>query len=99
MTIDDGLAKVAAQLDEVLAQRWHDLALQLIADGADPNDRGDLDAGPPPGELSPGESWHRVTFDEVLQRQRDLDLQWRDETLARLRGELIDWLTTDGGPE
>ncbi len=92
MTIDDGLAKVAAHIDKYLEQRWDAMALQMIAGGADPADRGDISAGPPPGELSPGLSWHRLTFDEVLQRQKDLDLQWRDETLAAVRAELIDWL-------
>ncbi len=93
MTIDDGLAKVAAQLDEWLTQRWDALALTMISGGADPADRGDLGAGPPPGGLPPGLSWHRLTFDEVLQRQKEADLQWRAETLAAVRAELVDWLT------
>ncbi len=98
MTIDDGLAKVAAQLDEVLAQRWDALALTMISDGANPNDRGDLGSGPPSGGLSPGLVWRRLTFDEALQRQKDLDLAWRAATLVRVRAELIDWLTPEGGP-
>ncbi|HXG57000.1 MAG TPA: hypothetical protein VNJ03_16600 [Vicinamibacterales bacterium] len=97
MTLNDGLAKVAAQLDAVLAQRWHDLALEMITAGANPNDRGDLGSGPPPGGLPPGLVWRRLTFDEVLQRQKDLDLAWRAETLARVRAELTDWLTE--GPQ
>ena len=91
MTIDDGLAKATAQLDELLAQRWDALALKMISDGANPNDGGDLGSGPPPGGLPPGCVWRRLTFAESLQRQKDLDLQWRDETLARVRAELLDF--------
>jgi len=98
MTIDDAIARAAAKIDEVLAQRWDALALKMIGDGANPNDRGDLGSGPPTGGLPPGLSWHRLTFDEVLQRQKVEDLQWRAETLARVRAELIDWLTPEGGP-
>ncbi|HXG54022.1 MAG TPA: hypothetical protein VNJ03_01465 [Vicinamibacterales bacterium] len=91
MTIDAGLAKVAAKIDEMLAQRWDAAALSMISAGANPNDRGDLGAGPPPGGLAPGLVWRRLTFDEVLQRQKDADLAWRAETLARVRAELTDW--------
>lgn len=91
MTVDDGLARVAKALDEVLAQRWDALALKMIGAGINPADRGTLGVSPPRSEgPPPGLSWQRLTFDEALQRQKDVDLEWR--------AELIAWLTTEGGP-
>ncbi len=66
----------------------------VIGDGANPNDRGDLGSGFPPGGLSPGLVWRRLTFDEALQEQKDLDLAWRAETLDDVRA----WLVRESGP-
>ena len=77
MTIDQALAKVSAQIDAILEQRLFDMALQMIADGADPNA-----PGAPP---DPDAGWQRVSFDEVLQRQRANDAQWKVEALAQIR--------------
>jgi hypothetical protein len=68
----------AGQVVYLLAvSRLFDIALQMIADGADPNG-----PGAPP---DPDASWQRVSFDEVLQRQRAIDAQWKVEALAQIR--------------
>jgi len=77
MTIDQALAKVSAQIDAILEQRLFDMALQMIADGADPHA-----PGAPP---DPDASWQRVSVDDVLQRQRAIDAQWKVEALAQIR--------------
>jgi hypothetical protein len=81
VTLDEALAATSRAIDKVLEQRWDALAFQLIADGVQPDDGEDE---PPPSEGP----WQRLTFNQVLQRQRALDLEWRDATLAQLR---INW--------
>jgi len=80
MTIDQALAKVSAQIDAILEQRLFDMALQMIADGADPHA-----PGAPP---DPDASWQRVSVDDVLQRQRAIDAAWKVEAIAQIRKSL-----------
>jgi hypothetical protein len=78
MTLDDA----TAEIDKMLEARWDALALRMIADGMDPDEVCD--------EPSPADGpWSRVSFNWILQRQKELDLQWRDEVLAKVRAWLL----------
>jgi hypothetical protein len=82
MTIDEVIANTAAQIDQILAERWDQMALRMVADGMDPNEpyrAPSADDGP----------WSRVSFGWVLQQQKEIDREWRDRTLAELRQTLL----------
>jgi hypothetical protein len=78
MTLDEAIARASEKIDELLTQRWDDLALRMIEDGVDP----DADESEPPDV--PGD-WRRLSFKNTLQHQKELDLEWRAETLVQLR--------------
>jgi hypothetical protein len=90
VTLDEALARAGEQLDAMLEERRDRRALKMIADGANPNDCGELDADPPPEGLPEGLTWERTTFDAVLAEQRAIDVLWREATIADLRAQLQD---------
>jgi hypothetical protein len=59
MTLTEGLAKAAGDIDRILRQRHHDLVLQMISDGADPR----ADVLPRQQELN--SEWRQRLLDEV----------------------------------
>ena len=77
MTIDQTIAKLEGEIDALLQERLDDLACQMIANGADPTK-------PPANEDSDGD-WQRVSFDEILERQRAIDAAWKTKALAEIR--------------
>jgi hypothetical protein len=77
MTIDQVLENASAQIDAILRQRLDDMACQMIANGADPTK-------PPATEDADGD-WQRVSFDEILERQRAIDAKWKTEVLVLIR--------------
>jgi len=80
MTIDDAMGIAERAIDAKLAAALDALALQLIAWGVNPNDRGAC------GASAPGSGpWIRLSFDDVIARQREHDRAWRAATLAELR--------------
>ncbi|MEP7307323.1 MAG: hypothetical protein ABJA98_17580 [Acidobacteriota bacterium] len=91
MTVDQLVAQVAAQLDDVCTRRLDAFELSLIECGVNPNDRGDV-SGPPPSSLPPGVCWQRLPFDEAVALQKARDRQWRAETLGRVRARIEDFL-------
>ncbi|MEP7308210.1 MAG: hypothetical protein ABJA98_22120 [Acidobacteriota bacterium] len=90
MNIDQAVAQVARQLDGICAARLDAFELSLIECGVNPNGGADV-SGPPPGELPAGVCWKRLPFDEAVALQRARDLQWRAETLEKVRARLEDF--------
>ena len=70
MTLAQAVAKLSAEIDVLLQQRLDAMALQMIGDGVDPT------ATPPATEDADGD-WQRITFDGILQRQREIDAAWK----------------------
>jgi hypothetical protein len=85
ITLDEALGEAATQIDQILQQRWDTLALTMFHDSVrePPNEHGGDDG--PGGPLH----WRRVSFNDGLLAQKSLDLQWRAETLAQMRADLI----------
>jgi hypothetical protein len=86
MTLDDAMGIAERAIDARLTAALDALAWQLIAAGINPNDRGSYGAPAPPSEH--GVTWARLTFDDVIARQREHDRAWRAATLAELRETL-----------
>jgi len=77
MTIDQAVAKLDAEIAVLLERRLDDMAGLMIANGADPTK--------PPAPPDPDTDWQPVSFDEVLERQRAIDAEWKTEALAQIR--------------
>lgn len=87
MTLDDAMRIAEHRIDAALAASWDALAWRLIAEGVNPNDRGSCGASAPPS--GDGVTWARMTFDDVMARQREHDRAWRAATLAALRATFV----------
>jgi hypothetical protein len=81
MTLDGLMELATAKLDLFLSERWDNFALRLIEAGVDP-DGPESDPVDVPGE------WRRLSFQDALQHQKDLDTEWRRATLVQLRIDL-----------
>ena len=89
MTLDDALREAERDIDQALVAAWDALAWSLIEAGVNPTDRGDCGAPPPPSDgLPAGAQWSRISFEDVMARQREHDLHWRAVILAELRETL-----------
>jgi len=77
VTLDDAVAKVSAEIDALLQERLDDMACRMIANGADPTR--------PPAPPDPDTDWQPVSFDEVLERQRAIDAEWKGGALVQIR--------------
>lgn len=81
MTIDDAIDTADREIEAILAHRRDELALQMIADGVDPN--AVVDEPPDPGAV-----WTRTTFRQILADQRTIDDAWKAGALVTLRRQL-----------